>query len=310
MMTRPTQRDAPVAVRLPPCGVFVLESHHGSGFRMEPSRHDFWEVFFVLSGEGEIELDERRERCAGEDVLVVPPGVVHRITDRPEKPLALYGLCVAPRWMELGLSGRLGSGRLTLAAEVVPALRMELRRLLFEQTMGQPGTEYLLVGRTLTLLGRLVRAELAESRRPPPGAKLAEVMKAYALALDQRFFEPTDIDREAAALRMSRRRFTQLFREQTGRSWLEHVTLLRVDYAKRLLASTRRSVTAIAFECGFEELSSFYRAFKKHCGMAPLEWRVGTAKSPVNIAGVAGRAPKAQSPHATGQIRSRGARTT
>ena len=277
-MKAPAERDEPVAVTLPPCGVFVLESHHGSGFRMEPSRHEFWEVFFVLAGEGEIELDERRVRCGGEDVLVVPPGVTHRITDQPGKPLALYGLCVAPRWMELS-AVRWGPGRLTLAAEVAPSLRMELRRLLFEQTMGQAGAEFLLVGRALTLLGRLVRAELAAARRPLLNPGLAAVMKDYVQALDQRFFEPTDIDREAAALRMSRRRFTQLFREQTGRSWLEHVTGLRVDYAQRLLTGTRRSVTAIAFECGFEELSSFYRAFKKHCGMAPLEWRAGGRKA-------------------------------
>ena len=51
------------------------------------------------------------------------------------------------------------------------------------------------------------------------------------------------------------------------------MTQLRVEYAKRLLRETKRSVTAIAFECGFEELSNFYRAFKKHAQVPPLEWR-------------------------------------
>ena len=98
-------------------------------------------------------------------------------------------------------------------------------------------------------------------------------MRAYVEALEQRFYEPMDLDEESKNLGMSRRRFTQLFRQETQTSWLDHVTQLRVEYAKRLLRETKRSVTAIAFECGFEELSNFYRAFKKHAQVPPLEWR-------------------------------------
>jgi AraC family L-rhamnose operon regulatory protein RhaS len=72
---------------------------------------------------------------------------------------------------------------------------------------------------------------------------------------------------------MSRRHFTQLFREQTGTSWTDYVSGLRVDYACRLLRETERSVLAIAFECGYDELSSFYRAFKRRTGLPPSEWR-------------------------------------
>ena len=33
------------------------------------------------------------------------------------------------------------------------------------------------------------------------------------------------------------------------------------------------SVLAISFECGYDELSSFYRAFKRRTGLPPNEWR-------------------------------------
>ena len=72
---------------------------------------------------------------------------------------------------------------------------------------------------------------------------------------------------------MSRRRFTQLFREVTGSTWADHLADLRVGYARQLLEETDRSIVAIAFESGFEDLSSFYRAFKKRTGLAPNRWR-------------------------------------
>lgn len=270
----PSQRNQPVEVVLPPHGVFVLESFHGSGFRMEPSAHEFWEVFFVLSGAGRFTLNEQIIACAEDAVIVVPPGTSHVIEDQPGRPLSLYALCLAPSWVALDVGG-FKAGLLDLPADLLPRLRSDLRRLLFAQSTAQPGAAYLLVGRALALLGLMTRGVLMEKRRAAAGGGFSEVMSGYVKDLEQRFFEPMDIDREAARLRMSRRRFTQLFRVQTGQSWLEHITRLRIGHAQYLLRQTRRSVTAIAFECGYEELSSFYRAFKKQTGLAPLEWREG-----------------------------------
>lgn len=273
-----TVRNQPVEVALPRQGVFVLESYHGPGFQMEPSSHDFWEVFFVLAGAGSFHLDGGVHECAEDDVMVVPPGVVHQIHDQPGRPMSLYALCLAESLVAVD-GAELAAGRVPLPPDLLPRLRAELRRLLFEQTTAQPGSDYLLVGRALALLGLMVRGRLAVERRAGDGG-LALVMEAYLKDLKQRFFEPTDIDREATRLRMSRRRFTQLFRQLTGESWLEHLTNLRMDYAQQLLRETRRSVTAIAFECGYEELSSFYRAFKKRHRTAPLDWRAEMARMP------------------------------
>lgn len=48
---------------------------------------------------------------------------------------------------------------------------------------------------------------------------------------------------------------------------------LRLEYAVRLLTCSERSVTAIAFECGFEELSHFHHSFKASYGTTPLAYR-------------------------------------
>ena len=83
----------------------------------------------------------------------------------------------------------------------------------------------------------------------------------------------SNLDAAASSLGLSRRRFTQLFREITGTSWLAHVRGLRIDHAKKLLESTDRTVLSVAFECGFEDLSTFYRAFKRETDESPNKWR-------------------------------------
>jgi AraC family L-rhamnose operon regulatory protein RhaS len=41
------------------------------------------------------------------------------------------------------------------------------------------------------------------------------------------------------------------------------------------LTEPQKTVLSIAFECGFEDLSTFYRAFKREVGISPNLWRKG-----------------------------------
>lgn len=261
---------------MPTHGVFVLESHHAANFAMQTSSHDFLEVFLVIGGRGSFWIDDTETACEAGDVVVVPAGCRHRISDEPGMPLSLYGVCVSREWYALEKS-RLQPGVVTVPDKLGPRLRTELRRMLFDQTNPRDGWRWLLVGRALQFLGLISRCRMADASASESRQRdsSSERMAQYVRELEDRFYESMDLDDEAASLGLSRRRFTQLFREETGTSWLDHVLRLRIEYAMRLLRETRRSVTAIAFESGFEELSGFYRAFKRHAGMAPLDWRKG-----------------------------------
>jgi AraC family L-rhamnose operon regulatory protein RhaS len=274
-------RHQPIEVTLPPHGVFLLESHHAPGFRMGSQRHDFLEIFYVLDGAGAFHIDQHKHPCKKGDVVVVPVGRPHRLEDDPAKPLVLYGICIAPRvWQaEATLLDRFSAGPLPVSALVAAQVRADLRRLLYEQTFARLGSQAWIVGQTLELLVVLARSSQGTgSRRARPTEAVSEhrqTVDRYLAELPHRFFEATDLDQTTAELGMSRRRFTQLFREATGMSWSNYRTRLRIDYACQLLRESRRSIAAVAFGCGFEDLSSFYRAFKRQIGQPPDAWRRG-----------------------------------
>jgi len=280
-----TKRQAPVDVALPAYGVYLLESHHAPEFRMVEQSHPFLELFFVLSGSGTFEIDGQSHSCQRNDLVFVPPRRVHVIRDDPERPLSLYAVCVAASVVqhEPKLFDDLPLGRVRVGKSLAGEIRSSFRRLLFEQTRQRPFGPTLIVGLTLQLLAALARQSAVESRPPAePGdghvsSRRASVER-YVAALAHRFFERTSLDDAAAELGMSRRRFTTLFAEVTGQSWADYLSSLRVEYAKTLLSGTSRSIVSIAFECGYEELSSFYRAFKRATRISPGTWREQHAK--------------------------------
>ena len=276
-------RRSPVAVVLPPHGVYVWETQHAHGFAMNPEDHPFAEIFYVLDGSGAFVLGGRAEPCRAGDVVVVPPGVVHVIEDR-DAPLTLYGIGVSRELLAHDLEPvlRARAGALPGSRVTAGRVRTGLRRLLHEQTDTQPGGRALMVGLTLQLLALLARApaRAGSEQRATLAEANRRAVERFLAELPHRFYEPLRLDRTAADLDMSRRSFTRLFRAITGYSFAEYVERVRTEYACRLLRETTRGILSIAFECGYEDLSSFYRAFKRHIGVAPGSWRESGAAVP------------------------------
>lgn len=267
-------RRTPVPVSLPPHGVYVWESRHDHGFRMPPESHPFAELFYLLDGTGAVIIDRTRHPCRAGDVVVVPPRAEHLIED--DSPLTLYGIGLSAHLFasDPDTLARLPRGRVT--GHPPPAsVRGGLRRLLFEQSHDRPGGRSLQVGLALQLVATVVRGSDGPDGEPP--ARSLRAVEQFRDELAYRFYEPLGIDEAAAELGVSRRCFTRLFRKAAGCSYAKYVERVRVEYACQLLRETGRSVTTIAFECGFEDLSSFYRAFHRQKGVPPLRWRQANA---------------------------------
>lgn len=67
--------------------------------------------------------------------------------------------------------------------------------------------------------------------------------------------------------------FSRFFRRAVGKTFQAYLTDLRLGLACRLLVETERSVSEIAYDVGFGNLSNFNRAFRQSRGMAPRDFR-------------------------------------
>lgn len=85
--------------------------------------------------------------------------------------------------------------------------------------------------------------------------------------------EDLPLERLAAAAAMSPRHFSRRFKEELGATPAAWVARLRLEEARRRLESGAHSLKDVARTCGFADEQNLRRAFRKHVGVAPSEYR-------------------------------------
>ena len=77
----------------------------------------------------------------------------------------------------------------------------------------------------------------------------------------------------AGAVSMSPRYFCRFFSEMTHQTPMDYLNRQRIEQACFRLVTTDESVTEIAFDTGFNDLSYFIRIFRKYKGISPGKYR-------------------------------------
>ncbi|HRO13266.1 MAG TPA: GlxA family transcriptional regulator [Amaricoccus sp.] len=130
----------------------------------------------------------------------------------------------------------------------------------------------------IMIIDQAMRAE-----EPQPGMPLAlatgDALVRRALILMQQSIDaPLSIARVAERMAVSRRRLERHFRAALGMTPLAADRLIRLEQAKHLLATTRRSATQIAADTGFCDLPHLIRVFRAGEGVTPDPFRQARAQ--------------------------------
>lgn len=276
MNRRETLTSEPLREELPSWGVLVLESHHSPEFTMRWRSHQFLKLLYVLCGAGELHTHADQREFQRGDLIVVPPATQNRIVDRPGAEPSLYVCCIDKSLFDFDhdLLSQFKLSRIRSSKATETLVAAILRRMVFTQAVADDGCSISMVADAI----HLARVVLNHQPGPQhsavnPDAPADDLYVRYAEDLRRNFYEVSTIDAAAESMGVSRRAFTTGFAKATGTTWLKYVRRLAIDHAKDRLAETSLPVTSVAFECGFADLSTFYRQFNRQCGMSPAAYR-------------------------------------
>jgi AraC family transcriptional regulator len=107
-------------------------------------------------------------------------------------------------------------------------------------------------------------------RNPRHERRIAEALRRIEAEPD----EPVTISRLAHDAAMSPYHFLRTFNAVSGVTPYQFVLTQRLKHAAVRLRRTTEPISAVAYEAGFNDLSTFNRRFRRIMGMAPSAWRI------------------------------------
>lgn len=266
---------------IPACGLVVFENRQAPGTAGELNEACS-KFCLVVSGHARWECLGRRYMLGPDTVCHISAGQTHRQETLPCESVLTYALHYQPRLLSPALRSQLtalGMVSLDLGAATTQSrvIRSLFQEILFEQHVRQEGWETILQSRLMDLAVRILRLARRRSRNDlpafEPGSDSTDRVARYVLRLKARFFRQETITEAARSVGLSRRQFSELFRKATGQCWRRYVLALRLKHAAGLLADSNNSVSAVAFESGFDDLSNFHHSFKSAYGCSPMTYR-------------------------------------
>ena len=264
---------------------FFLQSTRGGAVAAQAHIHESIELLYAKAGSFTVLLDgSELSFCAG-DLILFPSNSLHYVTAGDSEENSYYVIKVKPSLLLDLASAREGAAYLLRFSLNRPGERYlwkasALREGAIPEALRRLISEYESGGYARALAMKLYVAELLlailrdgeasyESAGDARGDEITGRIYAAVLYLRNHFNEDVDVSTLASQMGISYSYFSRSFARITGKSFKEYLNHTRVNYAERLLLTTRKSVTEISALCGYNNVSYFISVYKRLKGTTP-----------------------------------------
>lgn len=107
----------------------------------------------------------------------------------------------------------------------------------------------------------------------PSDKKTSSPVRRALNYIDQHYAKPISLAELADTLNLSYSYLCSIFRKETGCTYVQYVTGLRIKVAQRLLETTSLRISEIARQVGYANAAYFAALFRNATGISPSEWR-------------------------------------
>jgi AraC-like DNA-binding protein len=251
--------------------------------------HPEIEINYIVSSSGRRLVGDHLDQFNPGDLVLLGSGLPHMYTHRapanaPEKwAHSLYiqflpdclgaGFFDLPGMAQLrDLLSRAGRGLLfprMTTSRALPVLQAVLRS-------GGPLRVSLLL-KLLDILAQSSGARPMASAQfcAPRQLRTSRRLDAATAYINRHMFNEVSLTAIARHMKMSPQGFSRFFHASMGRTFTAYVSELRIGAASQMLLESDRTIAAVCFAKGFNNLSNFNRQFRAVKGMSPREFRRG-----------------------------------
>ncbi|RIX46347.1 AraC family transcriptional regulator [Paenibacillus nanensis] len=226
-----------------------------------------YDLFYVWSGEGEVEVNGVHYKVGKGSCFLFRPGDYTSATHNPQKPLVLTYIHFAVNEPVSEVPERYRT--LTDTVDFEYMLSRYVRLFLVQTYAAEEEAKLLLKA----LLIQMLRADNAAPIEKKASNQLTEVIHEVANYIRQNPSIAHRVEDLATRAQLSPRYFSMKFKELIGMSVQTYMIRVRIERAQHLLMHAGMNVTEVADALGYRDIFFFSRQFKQYTGRSPSEIR-------------------------------------
>ena len=254
--------------------------------------HYFMEIVYMMKGEIELQIDNKKHTVRPGEMVVLLPSVMHSI--RTLSPHTLYSVIKftpgnlkeihdsgSMAWSELALLKIAVSAKTVRSHFPAPMVRhMDIKHLMTfavtEMNEKSPGYVSNIRAAVQIILTNIIRVwqreglSAEEIDPASPGNITIEALPAY---IEENISRTLVVDELAEMCSLSYSGFSKKFHRMFGRSCKKYIEQVRLKKAAQLLRNTDMDLNALSQETGFSDASHMIRCFRKEFGVTPKKYR-------------------------------------
>lgn len=266
--------------------------------RNEPTglhRHEMIQINYVMKGQLFHQINHSTFPVVKGDAFVLPPYIPHRLIPDGSHSFEIIELEFEPEFL-LGVPYSTDDFNalfdfayiepfLVSEGDVKPRLNLTGRtQLTAEGLLSDIESEYrdrddsymlaikALLLQLLVLLGRSFSQSIDPAEKQLYLRHQAALQEALQY-IGTHYTEPLSVENVSKVAMLSPSYFSYLFKTMTGKTFIEHLTAIRIQRAMELLRTTDKFVLDICYDVGFKNVNHFNRTFKVATGLSPLQYR-------------------------------------
>lgn len=250
--------------------------------------HTYCEITLVQKGRGRYFVNGNEYSMEAGDLIIFnnaePHGWIGLKEDmhllvmifQPEfvaDKLDMYGSEYLRPFVERGGNFQNRIGHEDQGAEKIRENMLEIQK---EEERKEVGYRLMIRAEVLKILTLLIRHYQDKSKSkeliPEKNTAMQRLGDAFKY-IEEHYREKLSLEEVAASCHMSTNYFSTYFRKTANLNFSEYVARMRIKEAHRLLLTTCMPITEIALECGYQNLSNFYRTYHKFYEKSPKDER-------------------------------------
>lgn len=238
--------------------------------------HDEVEIVAVTEGELIAVTEKSKFVVLKGDICIFMPGEIHNLISENSNREIIMKISVPKNAFSEFASKRLSDNLISSKDPSNKLIFDKIHEIQDETDKKDPGYTLCVQASCIYILFIILRCLKFEeicfdvNKRSQRHAKLLGDINEY---LKENFKERISLEDAAKKIGYSKYYFSHYFKSVTNMNFIEYAALFRLQRAAELIGSSEEKINDVAYACGFNNIRSFNRMFKKFYQLTPTAYR-------------------------------------